>query len=96
MVSDGLGGIVLTAAGTTRAGGALTTAQPGPTGINLDGNIHRGRLVMDWGQPVFLDHWIKGQLPHVRSAATKAPAALDASVAPLGQGRAAASRRRRR
>ena len=79
VVSDGVGGLVLTQAGKAR----------GPHPLILGGeagNVHRFRVQMSW-RGRYSDHYIKGQLSHVRSAAQKRPAvALDSSTAPLGEG----------
>ena len=80
VTSDGVGGIVLTESGHTRGPAPLVA----PDGIN-PGNIHRTHLHMS-ARGRFRDHWVKGQLPHVRTARTRRAAALDASTAPLGQG----------
>ncbi len=82
VLSDGVGGIVLTESGRTRAGAPLWMPSGGQPG-----NIHRARLRMSW-RGRYSDHWIKGQLPHVRlpGKAGKAPVALDGTVPPQGQG----------
>jgi prophage tail gpP-like protein len=85
VVSDGVGGIVLTETGATRAGAPLIAIQH-DGGVDRR-NIHRTRLHMSW-RGRFSDHYIKGQLPHVRSAKTAARAALDVTVTPLGTGAA--------
>ncbi len=80
VVSDGVGGILLTESGHGRAPAPLLA----PDGIT-PGNIHRTHVHMS-SRGRFSDHWIKGQLPHVRSHATKQTAALDGTTSPLGQG----------
>ena len=79
VVSDGVGGIVLTQAGKRR----------GPQPLILGGetgNIHRFKVQLSW-KGRYSDHYVKGQLPHVRSASQKRRAvALDSSTAPLGEG----------
>ena len=80
VVSDGVGGLLLTSAGATRAASPILAVAPGQ-----DGNIHRSRLHLSW-RARFSDHYIKGQLPHVRTTGSKAPAALGAGMAPAAAG----------
>ena len=77
VVSDGVGGLVLTQSGQTR----------GPAPLVLGQSIHRSRVRMSW-RGRFSDHWVKGQLPRVHGARRthQAKVALDASTAPLGTG----------
>jgi prophage tail gpP-like protein len=73
VVSDGIGGVVLTKGGQTR----------GPAPLVFGQNLHRWRTDII-GRGRFSDHWIKGQLPRVKGK--QAAVALDSSVAPLGTG----------
>ena len=77
VVSDGVGGMVLTESGHTRGAAPLVMGE----------NIHQARVHLSW-RGRFRDHYIKGQLPHVRSArpGARRPVALTADAAPLGEG----------
>lgn len=72
VLSDGVGGLVLTESGKTRA----------PAPLLAGVNIHRTRVHLSW-RGRYSDHYIKGQLPHVRSVRTKRAAALDGTAMPL-------------
>lgn len=79
VVSDGVGGVVLTQSGSQRGAAPLTWGD----------NIHRSHVQLS-ARGRFSHHWIKGQLPRVHKGGggKKAAARLDASVAPLGEGAA--------
>jgi prophage tail gpP-like protein len=74
LVSDGVGGLMLTRGGL----------QPGPSPLTRPGNIQGGGLKQSW-HGRFSDYYVKGQTDG-RRARSATPAALDSSVTPLSAG----------
>ena len=79
LVSDGVGGLLLTRGGT----------QAGPSPLTRPGNIQGGGLRASWQQR-FSDYYVKGQTDGYRARGAT-PVALDSTVVPLSAGPAAAS-----
>ena len=71
VVSDGVGALVLTRAGTTRAAGLVV----------VPGNVRRAKGKLDWSQR-FSDYYVKGQTRGADGARPNSPK-LDADARPL-------------